>query len=60
MKWELSCRHRNVLKPMEKGIAISRLAGGILMAVMWAYFINETKAVAKAAALFVEKEENCG
>jgi len=30
------------------------------MAVMWAYFINETKAVAKAAALFVEKEENCG
>ena len=27
------------------------------MAVMRAYFINETKAVAKAAALFVEKEE---
>ena len=30
------------------------------MAVMWAYFIKETIAVAKAAALFVEKEENVG
>ena len=30
------------------------------MAVMWAYFINETKAVAKAAAWLVEMEENCG
>ena len=30
------------------------------MAVMWAYFINETKAVAKAAALFVARRKTMG
>ena len=60
MKRELSCRHRNVLKSMEKVRAISRLAGGNPHGCNVGIFLNETKAVAKAAALFVEKEENCG
>ena len=28
VKWKLLCRHRNVLKSMEKVKALSRLAGG--------------------------------
>jgi len=36
------------------------LAGGNPHGCNVGIFLNETKAVAKAAALFVEKEENCG
>ena len=38
---KLLSRHSNVLKSMEKVYALSRLAGGRLMAVMWANIKSE-------------------
>ena len=49
MKWKLSCRHRNVLKPTIKVKAASRLAGGKPRGCDVGIYEND-KAVAKATA----------